>query len=168
MDLVSKRLGVRASLGVSGARNTLSAARARLEHPTDGSSASAPLRDKGLGLAFQVSEQKAAACLSYQPHHLQTGDPAQRGEVIYPGDLQRMPPHAPPVPASKLGPVGVSTGMFFVLTGPCFDRERTPYQLPNLTDSLGTSSNAIFSRKLPLGLQHPVTLLPVPQPSVGP
>lgn len=128
MNLVSKWLGLRASLGVSGAP---------LEHLMGGSNASALRRNKGLGLAFQMSEQKAADCLSYRPHHLQTGNPAQGGEVIYPGDVQRMPPrpHQPPVPASKLGTVGVSTGMFFVLTGPCFDRESTPYQLPNLTDS---------------------------------
>lgn len=49
----------------------------------------------------------------------------------------------------------VSIAMFSVLRGPCFDRESTPYQFPNLTDSIGASSNATSSRKLPLGFLYP-------------
>lgn len=113
----------------------------------DGSYALALLKNTELGLAFQKSEQKAADHLSHQPHHFADRNAAQRGKVIYPGDPQGHP--QPPAPASKLGTASVSTAKLFVLSAPCFDRESTPYQFPNLADSLGASSNATFSSKLP-------------------
>lgn len=64
----------------------------------DDSCASVLLKNKELGLAFQKSEQKAADHLSQNPAILQTGNSAQSGEVIYPGDLQG----ASPTPSSCL------------------------------------------------------------------
>ena len=56
----------------------------------------------------------------------------------YPGNLQG-PPSCPTVQLQL--PV-LALGMFFcffALSGPCFDRESTPYQSPNLTYSSGAA-----------------------------
>ena len=46
------------------------------------------------------------------------------------------------------------TALFFVLSGPCFDRESTPYQFPNLSYSSEASSKTVSSREPCGGLQH--------------
>ena len=56
----------------------------------------------------------------------------------YPGNLQG-PPSCPTV---QLQLAVLALGMFFcffALSGPCFDRESTPYQSPNLTYSSGAA-----------------------------
>lgn len=133
----------------------------------DSSYALALLKNTELGLAFQKSEQKAADHLSHKPHHFADRNAAQRGEVIYPGDPQGNP--QPPAPASKLGTASVSIAKLFVLSAPCFDRESTPYQFPNLADSLGAGSNAIFSSKLPctFSTQSLLLLFQCPSPPRG-
>lgn len=133
-------------------------------HLMDGSYALALLENTELGLAFQKSEQKAADHLSHQPHHFADRNTAQRREVIYPGDPQGNP--QPPAPASKLGAASVSAAKLVVLSVPCFDRESTPYQFPNLADSLGAS----FSSKLPCTVSTQPLLLffQCPSPPRGP
>lgn len=128
-----------------------------------------------------MSGQKAAHRPVYQSHHFADRKPSTERRwgvgvgVIYPGDLQRMPPPTLPLELSLSSSLQtwyswcLHCNFFFTPRGPCFDRESTSYQFPNLTDSLGASSNAIFCRKRALGLLHP-TIAPSssPQPSTWP
>lgn len=86
---------------------------------------SGPQKSKGLGLALQISGQKAADRPVYQPHHFADRKPStEGGGVVYPGDLQRMSLPSLPLelsaPASKLGTAGASTVMFFYSQGAMF------------------------------------------------
>lgn len=101
------------------------------------------LKNGELGLDFQKSEQKADDHLSYQPHHFEDGKPSTergRGEVttlvIF---KDPPPPRHRPARASRLSTGNVSTALFFVPSGPCFDGESTSYQFPNLTYSSGAA-----------------------------
>lgn len=133
------------------------------------------LKNRALGLAFQKAEQEAAGHLSGQPQRCTDRKPCtERGS-----DLPCRSSRIPPAPNPQLWPLNLVLWLsqlqcflflFFILSGPCFDRESTPYQFSNLTDSLGASSNAAFSRKLPWGLRQPqiAPFIRVPQPSTWP
>lgn len=61
--------------------------------------------------------------------------------------------------------------VFFVLSGPCFDRESTPYQFPNLTYPSGAAQMRSPPENLPWASSNPIvapSLFKCPSPPTGP
>ena len=102
------------------------------------------------------------------------GNPALRGEEgsDYPGNLQGPPSCLPVQLQLPVLALGMSQLLcFFVLSGPCFDRESTPSQFPNLTYPSGAAQMRSPPENLPWASSNPIaapSLFKCPSPPTGP